>query len=68
MSAFSVRLSNVADTNSDHCVEIVLSMLVSSFKFELSKKPIVWNFAGVTFPAASLDTNSPEMNLIVSKA
>ena len=43
-------------------------MLLSRFKFELSEKPFVWNFAGISFPAATYKSMKPEMVLKVSLA
>ena len=51
-----------------HSVEVVLSVLVANFRFDLAKKPVHWNFAGITFPAASPESKIPEMYLKVSKA
>ena len=49
-------------------VEIVLCMLMSVFKFELSEKPLVWNFAGISYPSAGYESSKPEMVLKVSLA
>lgn len=46
--------------------EIVLYTLISAFKFEFSEKPIVWNFAGIPYPALSRQSSKPEMFLKVS--
>lgn len=48
--------------------EVVLYTLISSFKFELSSKPVVWNFASIAYPAVSRDSSKPEMYLNVSLA
>ncbi len=48
--------------------EVVLCMLLSRFKFELSEKPFVWNFAGISYPSASYASSKPEMVLKVSLA
>ena len=45
-----------------------MSTLISSFKFELSKKPIYWKFAGIAYPATSKESFKPELNLKVSLA
>ena len=42
-------------------------MLIPSFRFELADKPIVWNFAGVSYPAATKDSNVPSMYLKVER-
>ena len=49
-------------------VEVVLSTLVATFRFELSEKPFVWNTAGVAYPAAKTGDKNPEMYLKVSLA
>ena len=45
--------------------EVVLSVLLSSFEFELTEKEITWNFGAVTFPTMGLDSEKPEMQLKV---
>lgn len=37
-----------------YLVEVVLATLLSTFKFELSDKPIYWNLAGIIYPTAVL--------------
>ena len=49
-------------------VEIVLCILLSGFKFELSEKPVVWNFAGVSYPSMGYESTKPAMVLKVSVA
>ena len=49
-------------------LEIVLYTLVHAFKFEISEKPIVWNFAGISYPAASRESSKPQMFLKVDLA
>ena len=44
-----------------------MSLLVSSFKFELTDKPISWNTSGVSYPTMSEDSDRPEMLLKVTK-
>ncbi|KAI0333049.1 cytochrome P450 [Cubamyces sp. BRFM 1775] len=48
-------------------MKVVLSLLVSSFKFELTDKPISWNTSGVSYPTMSEDSDKPEMLLKVTK-
>ena len=48
--------------------EVVLSVLLSSFEFELTDKEITWNFGAVTFPTMGLDSKKPEMLLRVRAA
>ena len=50
------------------CAEVVLYTLINSFKFELSDRPIVWNFAGISYPAISRQNIKSEMYLNVSLA
>ncbi|KAM5540048.1 hypothetical protein V8D89_006188 [Ganoderma adspersum] len=50
-------------------MKIVLSTLVSSFRFSLSPdKPIFWNFAGIAYPVTDHASSKPEMTLNVSLA
>ena len=50
-------------------IEIVLSTLVAAFRFEhCTRKPFVWNSAGVAYPAAKTGNKDPEMFLQVSLA
>lgn len=46
--------------------EVVLSLLVSNFVFELSDKPIAWNISGIRFPTVGVDGSKPELPLKVS--
>ena len=46
--------------------EVVLSVLLSTFKFEMSSKEIFWNFAGVQYPTTGTKSNKAEMFLRVS--
>ena len=41
-------------------------MLLSTFKFELGEKPIIWNYAGVVFPSVKKEGYEPEMPMRVS--
>ena len=45
--------------------EVVLYMLLASFKFKRCEKAIVWNFAGIAYPAISKESSKPEMYLKV---
>lgn len=66
MSAFSVILwkNPSAHRNS---LEIVLSVLLSAFKFEMSDKPITWNSSIVVYPTTGDVNTHPEMFLKVTK-
>lgn len=46
--------------------ETVLLIMLQSFKFELTEKPIVWNFASVQYPTIGKVSTEPEMPLKVS--
>lgn len=46
--------------------EVVLSLLISKFTFEMSDKPIVWNISGIRFPTVGVDGTKPELPLKVS--
>ncbi|KAH9940534.1 cytochrome P450 [Epithele typhae] len=48
-------------------MKVILATLVSAFKFERSSKPIVWNFAPVSYPSTSYDRSQPEMFLNVTR-
>ncbi len=45
--------------------EVVLSVLLAAFEFELTDKEITWNFGAVSFPTMGLDSEKPEMLLKV---
>ncbi|KAJ3490087.1 hypothetical protein NLI96_g1671 [Meripilus lineatus] len=47
-------------------MKVVLSVLLSTFKFEMSSKEIFWNFAGVQYPTTGTKSNKAEMFLRVS--
>ena len=56
------------DPNVRKITEIVLSLLISNFTFELSKdKPIHWNNSGLIFPTVGPESSVPEMWLKVTK-
>ncbi|CCM06148.1 uncharacterized protein FIBRA_09621 [Fibroporia radiculosa] len=46
-------------------MKVVLSTLLSSFGFNLAKKPIEWNVAAVQYPTAGKDSGVPAMPLEV---
>ncbi|RPD59281.1 cytochrome P450 [Lentinus tigrinus ALCF2SS1-7] len=47
-------------------MKIVLSVLLSKFKFELTDKPIAWNASAVTYPTMGEESTKPEMILKVT--
>ncbi|RDX47346.1 cytochrome P450 [Lentinus brumalis] len=48
-------------------MKIVLSVLLTAFKFELTDKPIAWNTSGVNYPTMGEENTNPEMLLKVSR-
>lgn len=46
-------------------VEVVLSLLLGSFKFSLPDHEIVWNLAGVKYPTVGRISNTPSMPMKV---
>ncbi|KAI0628876.1 cytochrome P450 [Trametes polyzona] len=48
-------------------MKIVLSVLVSAFKFEPTGKSIVWNTSGVSYPTMGESSTKPELLLKVTK-
>ncbi|KAI0823800.1 cytochrome P450 [Trametes gibbosa] len=47
-------------------MKIVLSVLLSSFKFEPTGRPVYWNTSGVSYPTMSEESDKPEMLLKVT--
>lgn len=45
--------------------EVVLSVLLSNFTFELPDQPIVWNVSGVWYPSAEEERVKPQLPLKV---
>ena len=45
--------------------EVILSVLLGSFKFEPSGKPVVWNFASVSYPTIGPNDLKPTLPLKV---
>ena len=46
--------------------EVVLAVLLSTFKFELSDKAIYWNLAPVVYPSIKKDGSEAKMPMKVS--
>ena len=46
--------------------EVVLSVLLSKFTFEMSDKEILWNVGSVWYPTVGRESNVPELPLKVS--
>ncbi|KAH9923711.1 cytochrome P450 [Epithele typhae] len=51
-------------------MKMVLYILLNAVKFEPGprEKPIIWNFAGISYPSTSAQSSTPEMYLNVSMA
>ncbi|KAI0716854.1 cytochrome P450 [Earliella scabrosa] len=47
-------------------MKVVLAVLLSTFKFELTQKPITWNLAGVTYPSVDAHGERPELPMKVT--
>ena len=58
-------LTSHTDMIAPAMVEVVLYMLLASFNFERCEVPIVWNFAGTSYPTISKESSKPEMYLKV---
>ena len=48
------------------CAEVVLAVLLSTFRFELSDKSIYWNLAGVVYPSVQKEGSEAEMPMKVT--
>ena len=48
------------------CAEVVLAVLLTSFSFELTDEPIVWNSSAVLYPTMGEESTKPEMLLKVN--
>ncbi|PIL26721.1 cytochrome P450 [Ganoderma sinense ZZ0214-1] len=47
-------------------MKVVLAVLLTKFKFDLTEKPIYWNLAPVTYPTVVADGSHPELPLKVT--
>ncbi|KAJ8488429.1 hypothetical protein ONZ51_g3565 [Trametes cubensis] len=48
-------------------MKVLMVVLLSAFKFELTEKPIAWNSSAVTYPTTGEENTRPEMFLKVSR-
>ncbi|KAI0628868.1 cytochrome P450 [Trametes polyzona] len=48
-------------------MKVVIAILLSTFKFELSDRPITWNSSAVIYPTTGEESTKPEMFLRLSK-
>lgn len=62
--ALSVVCIGVSATNCASA-EVVLAVLISTFTFELTDKPIWWNMAGVQYPSVDADGDHPGLPMKV---
>ncbi|KAI0955818.1 hypothetical protein AcV7_006382 [Taiwanofungus camphoratus] len=46
-------------------IKVTLSVLLSSFRFDVSQKPIVWNLATVKYPTVGRESNAAQLPLRV---
>ena len=46
-------------------LEVILSVMLSTFSFELTDKEIAWNTGSISFPTMGLDSTKPELLLRV---
>ena len=46
--------------------EVVLAVLLSKFKFELTDKPVYWDPTPVIYPTIKADGNEPELPMKVT--
>lgn len=53
----------MSDTN--RIAEVVLAVLLSTFTFELTEKPIYWNMATVQYPSTDPHGAHPELPMKV---
>ena len=61
-SSSSEHTFRIAD---DVLSEVVLSVLLSKFTFEMSDKEILWNVGSVWYPTVGRESNIPELPLKV---
>ncbi|KAH9899158.1 cytochrome P450 [Cubamyces lactineus] len=47
-------------------MKVVLAVLLSTFKFELSEKRVYWNLAGVMYPSIDLEGDYPQLPMKVT--
>ncbi|CCL98383.1 uncharacterized protein FIBRA_00378 [Fibroporia radiculosa] len=47
-------------------MKVVLSVLLSTFRFEETDKPVMWNVGGIWYPTVGPESNVPELPLKVS--
>lgn len=52
----------------DDSLEVVLSLLIESFKFSLSDKEIHWKTFGITTPTVVGDPSGSKLPIIIGRA
>ena len=58
-------MTQCADTSSPTIAEVVLSVLLPAFKFELTEKPVSWFSSAVSYQTMGEESTKPEMLLKV---
>ncbi|CDO75034.1 hypothetical protein BN946_scf184640.g9 [Trametes cinnabarina] len=48
-------------------MKVLLSLLISSFKFEATDKPVIWKTSAVSYPVMGGDSTKPELLLKVTR-
>ena len=66
MSAFQLFLDLAGTKLTEESTEVVLTVLLSTFKFELTDKRIYWNLAPFVYPSVVPYGSKPELPLKVT--
>ena len=66
MSAFHLFLDLAGTKLTEESTEVVLAVLLSTFKFELTDKRIYWNLSPIVYPSVAPDGSKPELPLKVT--
>ena len=67
MRASSQLLASIHRTDEAwRSVEVVLAVLLSTFKFELGEQPVYWNLAPIVYPSITKDGSEPMMPMKMS--
>ena len=64
LTTFESQLHPITHNNHP---EVVLAILLRSFKFSLSSQEIVWNLAGIKYPTVGRDSTKPSMPIKVER-
>lgn len=65
----SQLVNHALSRNSTHggSAEVLLSVLISSFRFSLTGKPLVWNNSAITYPTVGTVSLKSELPLLVER-